>query len=225
MRFCGDYTGCMKTLHTANTPNGQKITIALQELDMPHEVVFVDLNAGEQHRPPFSEMSPNHKIPLLVEEDGRPVFESGAILIHLADHSGLADCAGRLLPAGGDARGEVLQWLFLQMASIGPMLGQLWFFRHGAKERNEMALERYGREARRLYGVYEERLREQPWVAAGQYSIADIAVFTWLRSHHELGISMSDYPAVAEWLARIEARPAVQRGLAAAIPPARAEAA
>jgi len=208
----------MKTLYTANTPNGQKITIALQELLLEHEVRFVDLNAGEQHRPPFSEMSPNHKIPLLVE-DGRPIFESGAILMHLADSSGLADCAGRLLPSYGAARGEVLQWLFLQVASVGPMLGQLWFFRHAAGARNDAALARYEREARRLYGVYEERLAMQPWVAGGAYSIADIAAFTWLRTHEELGISLADYPAVAEWIARIEARPAVQRGLAAAVPP------
>jgi GST-like protein len=205
----------MLTLYTANTPNGQKAPIALRELGLEHELLHVNLNAGEQHRPPFSEMSPNHKIPLLVD-DGEPIFESGAILIHLADR------AGRLLPASGAARSEVLQWLFLQMASIGPMLGQLWYFRHAGGMPNEGALERYGREVRRLYGVYEERLAGREWLAGDGYSIADIAAFPWLRSYGELGLPISDYPAVMAWLARIEARPAVQQGLVDAVPPAQA---
>jgi GST-like protein len=221
MRFCATYTGVnfkevfMLTLYTANTPNGQKATIALQELGLEHELRHVNLNAGEQHRPPFSEMSPNHKIPLLVD-DGEPIFESGAILIHLADR------AGRLLPASGAGRSEVLQWLFLQVASIGPMLGQLWHFRHAGSAPNEGALERYGREVRRLYGVYEERLAGREWLAGAAYSIADIAAFPWLRAYGELGIPISDYPAVMAWIARIEERPAVQRGLVDAVPPAQA---
>lgn len=204
----------MLTLYTADTPNGQKITIALEELGLPHTVQHVNLNAGEQHQPPFSDMSPNHKIPLLVD-DGTPIFESGAILIHLADK------AGALLPAEGAARSEALQWLFLQVGSIGPMLGQLWYFRHIAANgspRNEQALERYGRETLRLLGVFEQRLRARPYLAGDDYTIADVASFPWIRSHHELGITLNDYPAVADWVARIEARPAVQRGLAAAKP-------
>jgi len=193
----------MKTLYTANTPNGQKITIALQELGLKHDVIFVNLNDGEQHRPPLSDLNPNHKIPVLVESDGTAFFESGAILMHLY----------------GETRSEVLQWLFLQVASVGPMLGQLWFFRHAAAAPNIAALERYAREANRLYGVYEARLSDQPWLACGEYSIADIATFTWLRTHEELGIQLESYPAVAAWLARIEARPAVKRGLAAAVAP------
>lgn len=195
----------MLTLYTANTPNGQKITIALQELALAHQTFHIDLAGGEQHRPPFCEMSPNHKIPLLVQ-DGTPIFESGAILLHLAEQN------GRLL----EARSEVLQWLFLQVASIGPMLGQLWYFRHGTQERNAQALQRYGREAMRLYGVFEERLREQQYLAGKAYSIADIAAFPWLRTYEELGLPISDFPAVADWLARIAAREAVQRGLAEA---------
>jgi GSH-dependent disulfide-bond oxidoreductase len=201
----------MLTLYTADTPNGQKITIALEELGLPHKVHHLNLSVGEQHQAPFSEMSPNHKIPLLV--DGTtPIFESGAILIHLADK------AGKLLPAAGEARSVVLQWLFLQVGSIGPMLGQLWYFRHSAGQgkRNEQALERYARETLRLLGVFEERLRSKPYLAGDEYTIADIASFPWIRSHEELGITLSDYPAVAEWVARIEARPAVQRGLASA---------
>ncbi|WP_342118325.1 glutathione S-transferase family protein [Pseudoduganella sp. OTU4001] len=204
----------MLTLYTANTPNGQKINIALEELGLPHKVHHVNLSSGEQHQSPFSEMSPNHKIPLLLD-GATPIFESGAILIHLADK------AGKLLPASGEARSVVLQWLFLQVGSIGPMLGQLWFFRHGVANgspRNEQALERYGRETMRLFGVFEERLRDKPYLAGDEYTIADIASFPWIRSHHELGITLGDYPAVADWVARIEARPAVQRGLAAAKP-------
>jgi GST-like protein len=201
----------MLNLYTADTPNGQKITIALEELALPHRLHHVNLAAGEQHQPPFSAMSPNHKIPLLVDE-GTPIFESGAILIHLADK------AGGLLPASGPARSVVLQWLFLQAAHIGPMLGQLWYFRHGATARNEQALERYGRETLRLLGVFEERLRSNAYLAGNDYTIADIASFPWIRSHHELGVTLADFPALAEWLGRIGARPAVQRGLAAARP-------
>ncbi|WP_028102646.1 glutathione S-transferase family protein [Pseudoduganella violaceinigra] len=203
----------MLTLYTADTPNGQKITIALAELGLPHQVQHLNLSADEQHQPPFSDMSPNHKIPLLVD-DGMPIFESGAILIHLADK------AGRLLPASGAARSTVLQWLFLQVGSIGPMLGQLWFFRHGAGQGqpNEQALERYGRETMRLLGVFEARLRDTAYLAGDAYTIADIASFPWIRSYHELGVTLADYPALADWVARIEARAAVQRGLASAKP-------
>ncbi|NVE00752.1 glutathione S-transferase family protein [Massilia sp. BJB1822] len=198
----------MLTFYTANTPNGHKIAIALQELELPHETRRVDLNAGEQHRAPFSEMSPNHKIPLLVDGE-QVIFESGAILIHLADK------VGRLLPAQGEARSRVLQWLFLQVAHIGPMLGQLWYFRHGTQEHNAQALERYEREVRRLYGVMEAQLQRSAWLAGAQYSIADVATFPWLHSYHELGLDIAAWPAVQAWLARIEQRPAVQRALAA----------
>ncbi|CAN7609078.1 glutathione binding-like protein [Pseudoduganella sp. LjRoot289] len=201
----------MMTLYTANTPNGQKITIAMEELELMHELRLLDLNAGEQHQPDYVAMSPNHKIPLLVD-DGQAIFESGAILVHLADQ------AGRLLPKEGAARSAVLQWLFLQMASVGPMLGQLWWFRHaaGAGPRNEQALERYGREVRRLYGVFELRLAASACLAGSDYSIADIATYPWLASHHELGLDMAEFPAVAAWLARIAARPATVRGMARA---------
>jgi GST-like protein len=198
----------MITFYTAATPNGHKIAIALRELDLAHEVRKVDLAAGEQHRAPFADMSPNHKIPLLVD-DGQPIFESGAILIHLADK------AGQLLPRDGAVRSAVLQWLFLQAAHIGPMLGQLWYFRHAAGAPNEQALQRYGNEARRLYGVVEAQLGRHEWLAGDAYSIADIAAWPWLREHATLGIPIGDYPAVAAWLERIGARPAVQAALAA----------
>ena len=201
----------MITLYTANTPNGQKITIAMEELEIAHELRLLDLSAGEQHQPDYVAMSPNHKIPLLVDE-GQAIFESGAILIHLADK------AGRLLPKDGAARSAVLQWLFLQMASVGPMLGQLWWFRHasGSGPANEQALERYGREVHRLYGVFELRLAASAYLAGADYSIADIATYPWLASHHELGLDMAQFPAVSAWLARIAQRPATVRGMARA---------
>ncbi|GGY44647.1 glutathione S-transferase family protein [Pseudoduganella albidiflava] len=198
----------MLTFYTAATPNGHKIAIALHELDMPHEIRRVDLAAGEQHLAPFADMSPNHKIPLIVD-DGPPIFESGAILFHLAGKS------GRLLPDGEEGRSVVLQWLFLQAAHIGPMLGQLWYFRHADGALNEGALQRYGGEARRLYGVVERQLARHDWLAGGDYSIADIAAWPWLREHDTLGISMADYPATTAWLAKIAARPAVRAALAA----------
>lgn len=199
----------MMTLYTANTPNGQKATIALQELELACEVRLLNLGAGQQHAPEFVAMSPNHKIPLLVD-DGQAIFESCAILIHLADK------AGRLLPKDGAARSTVLQWLFLQVASVGPMLGQLWWFRHACTERNEQALERYGNEVRRLYGVYEQRLASSAYLAGDDYSIADIATWPWLASHTELGLDMTAYPAISAWLARIAQRPATLRGMAIA---------
>lgn len=198
----------MLTFYTAATPNGHKIAIALHELDLPHELRRVDLAAGEQHLAPFADMSPNHKIPLIVD-DGPPIFESGAILFQLAGK------AGRLLPDGEEGRSVVLQWLFLQAAHIGPMLGQLWYFRHADGAPNEGALQRYGGEARRLYGVVERQLSRHDWLAGGDYSIADIAAWPWLREHDTLGISMADYPATTAWLAKIAARPAVRAALAA----------
>lgn len=198
----------MITFYTAPTPNGHKIAIALRELGIAHEIRNVDLEAGEQHRAPFADLSPNHKIPLLVD-GGRAIFESGAILIHLAEKT------GRLLPADAAGRSAVLQWLFFQAAHIGPMLGQLWYFRHADGAPNEQALQRYGREARRLYGVVEMQLARHGWLAGDAYSIADIAAWPWLREHGTLGIPSADYPATAAWLARIGARPAVREALAA----------
>lgn len=198
----------MITFYTASTPNGHKIAIALNELGLVHETRRVDLDAGEQHLPPFADMSPNHKIPLIVD-DGRPVFESGAILLHLAGK------AGRLLPRDEEDRSVVLQWLFLQAAHIGPMLGQLWHFRHAGGTPNEGALQRYDSEARRLYGVVERQLAQHGWLAGDAYSIADIAAWPWLREHDTLGISMADYPATVAWLERIAERPAVRAALVA----------
>jgi GST-like protein len=201
----------MITLYTADTPNGHKAAVALEELELPYTVRRVDLAKGEQHRPAFLALSPNSKIPVIVDEDEqRPIFESGAILLHLAEKR------GRLLPADAAGRSTVLQWLFMQVGSVGPMLGQLWWFRHGAREPNPPALERYAREAQRLYGVLERRLAHSRYIGGPDYSIADIAMFPWLRTSEELGIQISVYPHVRRWLEELASRPAVQAGLAAA---------
>jgi GST-like protein len=192
----------MHTAYVADTPNGRKLIIALEELGLDYRVRHVDLGAGEQFAPAFQQISPNNKIPALVDEaTGRSLFESCAILHHLGRST------GRLI-ADEDV---VLQWLFLQAASVGPMLGQLWWFRHAAPERNAMALDRYTRETLRLYGVIERRLAVSPWIAADEYTLADIAFYPWLATHDEVGVDMRAYPHVDAWLRRIAARPAVAR--------------
>jgi GST-like protein len=201
----------MITLYTADTPNGQKAAIALEELELPYTVRLVDLEAGEQHRPAFLGLNPNNKIPVIVDQaEQRPIFESGAILIHLAE------TRRRLLPRDAAGRSTVLQWVFMQVGSVGPMLGQLWWFRHAARQPNPPALERYTREAHRLYRVVDGRLAHSRYVGGPDYSIADIAMFPWLRTSEELGIDMGAYPNVRRWLGELALRPAVQAGLAAA---------
>jgi GST-like protein len=198
----------MITLYTAGTPNGRKISIALQELELAADIRPIDLGKGEQNTPAFGKLNPNNKIPLIVDQDnGQVVFESGAILIYLAEKT------GRLLSTEPAKRMPTLQWLFMQVGSVGPMLGQLWWFKHGTREHNRQALDRYGREVERIYGVFDRRLADVSYVAGDDYSIADIANFTWLRTHDELGIDIEAYPHVKAWLDRIGRRPAVQRGL------------
>lgn len=193
----------MYTAYVADTPNGRKLIIALEELGLDYRVRHVDLGAGEQFAPEFLKISPNNKIPALVDErTGQGWFESCAILVHLGR------ATGKLIPDDEDV---VLQWLFLQAASVGPMLGQLWWFRHAAPERNAMALDRYTREARRLYGVIERRLAVSAYVAADEYTLADIAFYPWLATYDELGIAPRDYPHVDAWLRGIAERPAVAR--------------
>jgi len=201
----------MYTVYLADTPNGQKISIALEELELSYERIHVNLSAGEQLAPDFLAISPNNKIPALIDHARKQsIFESGAILLHLAERH------GRLLPHDPAQRLEALQWLFLQVGSIGPMLGQLWWFRHASPTPNPQALERYTKEAERLFGVFERRLAQQPWLGGAQYGIADIASFPWMRTHGELGLAITAWPHVQQWLQRIEQRPAALRGLAAA---------
>ncbi|MGC3986946.1 MAG: glutathione S-transferase N-terminal domain-containing protein [Pseudorhodoferax sp.] len=203
----------MITVHSWATPNGHKVHIMLEECGLPYEVVPVDIAAGEQFQPAFLRISPNNKIPAIVDDegpDGRPVtlFESGAILLYLAGKTGM------LLPEGDRARYAVLQWLMFQMGGVGPMLGQNHHFRLYAPEKLAYPIQRYTDEARRLYGVMDRQLADSDHIAGPAYSIADIAIFPWLRNWQNQGIAWADYPHLKEWFDRIAARPAVQRGVA-----------
>jgi GST-like protein len=202
----------MIDLYTWPTPNGHKIHIMLEEIGHPYNVIPVDIGAGAQFHTDFLKISPNNKMPAMVDPDGpegRPIaiFESGAILLYLAEKT------GQLLPAAPEGRYSVIQWLMFQMGGIGPLLGQAHHFRVYAPERIPYATERYTNEANRLYGVLEGRLAESAHLGGEDFSIADIAVFPWLRSHENQGVDMADYPNVKRWFDDINARPAVERGL------------
>ena len=202
----------MIVLYTWPTPNGHKIHIMLEETGTPYEVAPVDIGVGEQFDPKFLEISPNNRIPAIVDPDGpdgQPIslFESGAILIYLAEKS------GRFLPRAPRARYATLEWLMFQMGNIGPMLGQAHHFRVYSPERIDYPFERYTNEANRLYGVMERRLGQRPYLAGESYSIADIATFPWLRSHENQGVDMAAHPNVKRWFDQIAARSAVKRGL------------
>jgi GST-like protein len=200
----------MIDLYTAPTPNGFKVSIALEELELPYRVHVVDLRSGAQFAPAFLKISPNNKIPAIVDGE-LSIFESGAILVYLAEK------AGRLLPVSGPGRYATLQWLFFQMGGIGPMLGQVHHFRNYAPEKIPYAIDRYTNEGKRLFGVVDRRLSETRYLAGAEYSIADIATMPWMRLHKNQGIEIAEYPNVARWIAEIEARPAVKKGLA--VPP------
>ena len=195
------------------TPNGHKVHIMLEECGLPYRVHAIDIGTGEQFAPEFLAISPNNKIPAIVDPDGpdaAPIslFESGAILLYLAAKS------GRLLPADVRGKYEVLQWLMFQMGSIGPLLGQAHHFRIYAPQKIPYAIERYSNEARRLYGIMDKRLANSRYVGGAEYSIADIAIYPWLRSWKNQGIDWNDYPHLKGWFDEIGARPAVQRGVA-----------
>lgn len=194
------------------TPNGHKVHIMLEECKLPYRVIPVDIGAGDQFKPEFLAISPNNKIPAIVDPDGpegKPVslFESGAILLYLAGKT------GRFLPEGTMARYEVLQWLMFQMGGVGPMLGQAHHFRIYAPEKIQYAIDRYTNEAKRLYGVMDKRLSKSKYIGGPEYSIADIAIFPWLRSWKNQGIDWADYPHLKGWFDEIGARPAVRRGV------------
>jgi GST-like protein len=205
------------TFYTANTPNGQKVSIYLQEAGLAYRQVDIALDKGEQRHPDYLAINPNGKIPALVDHgEGITVFESGAILSYLSSQY------GPLHPTQRHEQWQVQQWLHFQMGGIGPMLGQLWWFLHGSKSGNREAIERYSKEAHRLYGVVDRRLAESSYLALDRYTIADVAAFPWLRTHDELRLDIAEYRHVVRWLDRIADRPAVQRGLAALRRPAAA---
>ncbi|MBF0642592.1 glutathione S-transferase family protein [Pseudomonas protegens] len=198
----------MIDLYTAATPNGHKVSILLEELGLPYEVHALSFDKKEQKAPAFLKINPNGRIPAIVDRDNGdfPVFESGAILVYLAERT------GQLLPADSKGRSLVMQWLMFQMGGVGPMQGQANVFFRYFPEKLQGAIDRYQHETRRLYEVLDSRLQQAEYLA-GDYSIADIATFPWVRGHEWSGVSVQGLPALQRWMAALEARPAVQRGL------------
>ena len=208
----------MIDLYTWSTPNGRKVSIMLEELGLPYKVHPVAIGKGEQFEPEFVAISPNSKIPAIVDPDGPegkpvPVFESGAILIYLAEKT-----ASTLLPRAPRARLETIEWLMFQMGNVGPFFGQAHHFRRFAREKIPYAIERYTNETRRLYAVMDKRLGAVAYLA-GDYSIADIATFPWCARHEWQGVDLGEFPDLKRWYDAIAARPAVRRGMAVPTPP------
>ncbi len=194
------------------TPNGHKVHIMLEECGLPYRAHAVDIGAGEQFAPEFLAISPNNKIPAIVDPigpDGQSIslFESGAILIYLAGKT------GRFMPKDVRSRYEMLEWLMFQVGGVGPMLGQAHHFRIYAPEKIAYAVDRYTNEAKRLYGVMNKRLAKSKYIAGADYTIADIAIFPWLRFWKNQGVDWVDYPHLKGWFDEIAARPAVMRGV------------
>lgn len=204
----------MIDLYTWTTPNGRKASIMLEELGLPYEVHPVNIGAGEQFKPEFLRISPNNRIPAIVDREpadrGAPlsVFESAAILIYLAEKVG-----SDLLPTDLRRRAATLEWSMWQMGGVGPMFGQAHHFRRFAKEQVPYGIERYTTETHRLYGVADRRLAEAEYLAGGDYSIADILTFPWFARWEWHGIDWADFPNVKRWFDTVGARPAVQRGM------------
>jgi GSH-dependent disulfide-bond oxidoreductase len=200
----------MIDLHFWTTPNGYKIAVALEEMALPHRVVPVNIGKGDQFKPEFVAISPNNRIPALVDHDpkggGAPlsIFESGAILLYLAEKT------GQFIPADLRGRVEVLQWLFWQMAGLGPMAGQNGHFAVYAPEKIPYAIERYTKETNRLYGVLNKRLADREYIA-GAYSIADMACYPWIRPHQAHGQNLEDFRHLKRWFEAVAARPAVMK--------------
>ena len=200
----------MIELHTWSTPNGRKVSVMLEEVGLPYSVHPVNITKDEQFRPEFLAISPNNRIPAIVDPDGPggrfPLFESGAILIYLGEKT------GKLIPKDPAARYTALQWLMWQMGGLGPMLGQTHHFLRAAKEEVPYAINRYKTETRRLYGVLENRLGEAEYLA-GEYSIADVACYPWTARHEWHQVDLADFPNVRRWYDAIGTRPAVERGM------------
>ncbi|MGL4287529.1 MAG: glutathione S-transferase N-terminal domain-containing protein, partial [Phreatobacter sp.] len=204
----------MIDLHYWPTPNGWKISIMLEECGLPYRVVPVNIGAGDQFKPDFLAISPNNRMPAIVDHDppggGEPVsaFESGAILLYLAEKT------GRFCPKDLRGRLKVTEWLMWQMGGLGPMLGQNGHFKLYAPEKIAYAIDRYGREANRLYGVLDAQLARTGACVAGDYSIADMAIFPWVVTHKRQDIAMESFPHVQRWFAELRERPGVKAGMA-----------
>ena len=198
----------MIDLYTAPTPNGWKASVALEELGLPYTVHAIDLAANEQKQPAYLALNPNGRIPTIVdrEADGFVVFESGAILVYLAEKT------GRLMPTDAKGRSRVMQWLMFQMGGIGPMMGQANVFYRYFPEKIQPAIDRYQHESRRLFEVLDTQLGREEWLA-GDYSIADIATWCWVRTYRWSGVPVDGLPNLRRWLDAMKARPACQRGI------------
>jgi GST-like protein len=198
----------MIDLYTAATPNGWKVSIALEELALPYQVHVLDLAAGDQKQPWFTAINPNGRIPAIVDREAADfaVFESGAILLYLAEKT------GRLIPADAKGRSLVVQWLMFQMGGVGPMMGQANVFTRYFPEPLPAVIDRYRRESRRLFEVLDARLADHEWLA-GDYSIADIANWSWVHTHEWPGVAVEGLPHLQRWLAAMAARPAVAKGV------------
>jgi GST-like protein len=202
----------MIDVYSTATPNGHKVHIMLEECGLPYRVHHIDIGAGDQFKPEFLVISPNNKIPAIVDPDGpdgapMSMFESGAILVYLASK------VGRFLGHTDREKFTTLQWLMFQMGGVGPMLGQTHHFRIYAPEKIEYAINRYTNEARRLYGVIDKQLSKNAYLAGDEYTIADIATFPWTRSWKNQGIDWDDFPHAKRWFDEISDRPAVKRGV------------
>jgi len=198
-------------LYTWSTPNGRKVSIMLEELVLAYNVHPIDIGKGDQFEADFVVISPNSKIPAIVDSEGpegKPyaLFESGAILLYLADKT------GRFLPQKKTERFEAIQWLMFQMGGVGPMFGQVHHFLRAAPEPVPYAIDRYGKETRRLYGVLDKRLAGRDWLGV-EYSVADIATYPWVARHDWHKVDLADFPNVKRWFDAIGARPAVQKGM------------
>jgi glutathione S-transferase/GST-like protein len=200
----------MIELYTAATPNGWKASIALEELDLPYHVHAIDLLKAEQRRPDYLRINPNGRIPAIVDTDAGDlaVFESGAILVYLAEKT------GRLLPSAVAPRARVMSWLMFQMGGVGPMMGQANVFSRYLPEKLQPAIDRYQGEVKRLFGVLDGALEGNRYLANDEYSIADIANWCWARTYFWSGVTVDAFANLRRWLDDIETRPAVQRGIA-----------
>jgi GST-like protein len=200
----------MIELHSMPTPNGQKVIIMLEETGLAWQHIDVNIRTGDQFSPEHLKLSPNNKIPAIVDTEGPggryTMMESGAILVYLADKT------GQFLAREGRQRYDELQWLFFQMASVGPMFGQAGHFNNQAKDPNlQYARDRYNNEALRLYQVMDNRLRDSAWLGSSQYSIADMATYPWTKTHAERGVTEASHPHFMRWYRAMEARPAVHQ--------------
>lgn len=197
----------MIDLYTWTTPNGRKISIMLEEIGLPYNAIAVDINKGEQLTPDFLKVSPNNKIPAIVDrETGIAMMESGAILLYLAEKT------GRLMPKTSARKWTVLQWLMMQMGSVGPMLGQTHHFHHFHKGKSDYAEQRYLAETARIYSVLDRRLSEAQYLGGNEYTIADIATWPWIARYEWQGVDWQKYPNLKRWYRAIADRPAVRRG-------------